>query len=167
MTKPFVFGITGWKNAGKTTLAERLVAEFVRRGWRVATVKHAHHAADIDKPGTDSFRHRAAGAREVALVTGARYAIMVERGHEEAEATLAEVLARLAPADLVLVEGFKRDAHPKIEVRGSAAEPMAARDHNIVAVAADVRPPEDTALPWFRRDDIAAIADFISARRTS
>ena len=160
VTQQFVFGITGWKNAGKTTLAERLVAEFVRRGWRVATVKHAHHAADIDKPQTDSFRHRAAGATEVALVTGARYAIMREQG----EATLAEVLGRLAPADLVLVEGFKRDLHPKIEVRGADSEPMAMREHNIVAIAADA-PPADRTLAWFRRDDIAAIADFISARR--
>ena len=160
MTQQFVFGITGWKNAGKTTLAERLVAEFVRRGWRVATVKHAHHAADIDKPGTDSFRHRAAGATEVVLVTGARYAIMREQG----ETKLAEVLARLAPADLVLVEGFKRDAHPKIEVRGAEAEPMAMHEHNIVAIAADTQ-PADRTLPWFRRDDIAAIADFIATRR--
>ncbi len=160
MTQQFVFGITGWKNAGKTTLAERLVAEFVRRGWRVATVKHAHHAADIDKPGTDSFRHRAAGATEVVLVTGARYAIMREQG----ETKLAEVLARLAPADLVLVEGFKRDAHPKIEVRGAEAEPMAMREHNIVAIATDAQ-PANGRLPWFRRDDIAAIADFIAARR--
>ena len=157
---PFVFGITGWKNAGKTTLTERLVAEFVRRGWKVATVKHAHHAADIDKPGTDSYRHRAAGASEVALVTGARYAIVREQG----EASLAEVLARLAPADLVLVEGFKRDSHPKIEVRGANAEPMTVREHNIVAVAADVQ-PADSAFPWFRRDDIASIADFIASRR--
>jgi molybdopterin-guanine dinucleotide biosynthesis protein B len=156
----FVFGITGWKNAGKTTLVERLVAEFVRRGWRVATVKHAHHAADIDKPGTDSFRHRAAGAAEVALVTGARYAIV----HEQEEATLAEVLARLAPADLMLVEGFKRDTHPKIEVRSADSEPMVAQEHNIVAVAADVEPANRT-LPWFRRDDIAGIADFIAGRR--
>ena len=156
----FVFGITGWKNAGKTTLTERLVAEFVRRGWKVATVKHAHHAADIDKPGTDSYRHRAAGAAEVALVTGARYAIVREQG----EARLAEVLARLAPADLVMVEGFKRDGHPKIEVRGENAEPMMAREHNIVAIAADVQ-PNDSALPWFRRDDIEGIADFIAARR--
>jgi molybdopterin-guanine dinucleotide biosynthesis adapter protein len=160
----FVFGITGWKNAGKTTLAERLVAEFVRRGWRVATVKHAHHAADIDKPGTDSYRHRAAGAAEVALVTGARYAIVHEMGHEQEEATLGEVLARLAPADLVLVEGFKRDDHPKIEVRGASSEPMAAQEHNIVVIAADVRPADGT-LPWFRRDDVAGIADFIAARR--
>jgi molybdopterin-guanine dinucleotide biosynthesis protein B len=160
VTQQFVFGVTGWKNAGKTTLTERLVAEFVRRGWTVATVKHAHHAADIDTPGTDSFRHRAAGAAEVALVTGQRYAIVRERG----EAALAEVLARLAPADLVLVEGFKRDGHPKIEVRGGDAEPMAMREHNIVAIAADSE-PADRALPWFRRDDVAAIADFIAARR--
>jgi molybdopterin-guanine dinucleotide biosynthesis protein B len=164
VTQQFVFGITGWKNAGKTTLAERLVAEFVRRGWRVATVKHAHHAADIDKPGTDSFRHRAAGASEVALVTGARYAIVHERGGEQEEATLAEVLTRLAPADLVLVEGFKRDSHAKIEVRGAGSDPMAARDHNIVAIAADAE-PTDRTLPWFRRDDIAGIADFIASQR--
>jgi molybdopterin-guanine dinucleotide biosynthesis protein B len=152
-----VFGVTGWKNAGKTTLTERLVAEFVRRGWRVATVKHAHHAADIDKPGTDSFRHRAAGAAEVALVTGARYAIV----REQAEPGLAEVLARLAPADLVLVEGFKRESHPKIEVRAAESPPMDAGQHNIVAIACDRQPPD--ALPWFARDNIAGIADFIAA----
>jgi molybdopterin-guanine dinucleotide biosynthesis protein B len=151
-----VFGVTGWKNAGKTTLMERLVAEFVRRGWRVATVKHAHHAADIDQPGRDSFRHRAAGATEVALVTGQRYAIM----REQAEPTLAEVLARLAPVDLVLVEGFKRDPHAKIEVRAADSPPMDVAAHNIVAVAAD-RPGAETKLPQFTRDDVAAIADFI------
>jgi molybdopterin-guanine dinucleotide biosynthesis protein B len=152
-----VFGVTGWKNAGKTTLTERLVAEFVRRGWRVATVKHAHHAADIDTPATDSFRHRAAGATEVALVTGERYAIM----REQQEPTLAEVLARLAPADLVLVEGFKRDAHPKIEVRSDDTRPMDVAAHTIVAIASDSRP---SGLPSFVRDDIAGIADFIAAR---
>ena len=151
-----VFGVTGWKNAGKTTLTERLVAEFVRRGWTVATVKHAHHAADIDTPGTDSFRHRAAGAAEVALVTGQRYAIVRERG----EAALAEVLARLAPADLVLVEGYKREPHPKIEVRAAESPPMDAAIHNIVAIASDRRPPDGP--PWFARDDVGAIADFIA-----
>jgi molybdopterin-guanine dinucleotide biosynthesis protein B len=153
-----IFGVTGWKNAGKTTLTERLVAEFVRRGWRVATVKHAHHAADIDKPDTDSFRHRAAGATEVALVTEGRYAIM----REQPEPTLAEVLARLAPADLVLVEGFKREPHPKIEVRADDTRPMDAAAHAIVAVASDSRPAG--GLPSFARDDIAGIADFIAAR---
>ena len=157
--KQHVFGITGWKNAGKTTLTERLVAEFVRRGLRVATVKHAHHAVDIDEPGTDSWRHRAAGAAEVALVGGHRYAIM----REQEEPTLGEVLARLAPADLVLIEGFKREPHPKIEVRGGEGgrPALAAGDPTIVAIAADSAPAEQH-LPWFRRDDIAAIADFIA-----
>lgn len=160
MSKPFVFGVTGWKNAGKTTLTERLVAEFVRRGWRVATIKHAHHAVDIDRPGTDSFRHRAAGATEVALVGGQRYAIM----REQAEPSLSEVLARLAPADLVLIEGYKREPHPKIEVRAGDVPSLAANDPAIVAIAADTQPAE-TGLPWFRRDDIAAIADFIASRK--
>jgi molybdopterin-guanine dinucleotide biosynthesis protein B len=149
-------GITGWKNAGKTTLVERLVTELVRRGWTVNTVKHAHHDADVDQPGRDSYRHRAAGAKEVALVGGHRYAIM----REQEEPTLAEVLARLSAADFVLIEGYKREAHPKIEVRAGTGEPMAPRDSSIVAIAADTR-PSDTALPWFRRDDIAAIADFV------
>jgi molybdopterin-guanine dinucleotide biosynthesis protein B len=160
MTKPFVFGITGWKNAGKTTLTERLVAEFVRRGWRVSTIKHAHHTVDIDQPGTDSFRHRAAGATEVALVGGQRYAIM----REQAEPPLSEVLARLGPADLVLIEGYKRESHPKIEVRAGDVPSLAANDPAIVAIAADAA-PFDTTLPWFRRDDIAAIADFIAGRK--
>ena len=159
MKQPFVFGVTGWKNAGKTTLTERLVAEFVRRGWRVSTIKHAHHAVDIDRPGTDSFRHRAAGATEVALVGGQRYAIM----REEAETPLAEVLARLAPADLVLIEGYKREQHPKIEVRAGEVPSLAANDPAIAAIAADAR-PADTGLPWFRRDDVKAIADFIVAK---
>jgi len=160
VSQPFVFGVTGWKNAGKTTLTERLVAEFVRRGWRVATVKHAHHTVDIDHPGTDSFRHRAAGATEVALVGGQRYAIM----REQAEPSLAEVLARLAPADLVLIEGYKREPHPKIEVRAGDVPSLAANDPAIVAIAADT-PPAETGLPWFRRDDIVAIADLIASRR--
>lgn len=160
MTPSFVFGVTGWKNAGKTTLTERLVAEFVRRGWRVSTIKHAHHAVDIDRAGTDSFRHRAAGATEVALVGGQRWAIM----REQAEPPLSEVLARLAPSDLVLIEGYKRENHPKIEVRAGDAAPLAAGDPAIVAIAADTAPSE-TTLPWFRRDDIAAIADFIASRK--
>ncbi|MFN4018601.1 MAG: molybdopterin-guanine dinucleotide biosynthesis protein B [Reyranella sp.] len=160
MSPPRIFGITGWKNAGKTTLTERLVAEFVRRGWRVSTIKHAHHDIDIDRQGTDSYRHRAAGAGEVVLVGGRRYAIMCETP----EPSISEVLARLAPADLVLIEGYKREPHPKIEVRASPeAEPLAPADPAIVAIAADVRPVEGD-LPWFRRDDIAAIADFIVAK---
>ena len=160
-----MFGVTGWKNAGKTTLVERLVAEFVRRGWRVATIKHAHHDVDIDQPGRDSFRHRAAGATEVAVVGGHRYAIM----REQEEPTLAEVLARLAPADLVLIEGFKRERHPKIEVRsGEASERAAAgaqgsqhrrhrrrsaarRSAPAVVPRATTSPPSPTSSPALRQ----------------
>jgi len=151
-----VIGVTGWKNAGKTTLVERLVAELVRRGLRVNTVKHAHHSVDVDQPGRDSWRHRQAGATEVAVVGGHRYAIM----REQEEPTLAEVLARLSPADVVVIEGYKREPHPKIEVR-AGGESMAPKDPTIVAIACDDPPAANEKLPWFRRDDVTSIADFV------
>ena len=160
-----VFGITGWKNSGKTTLTERLVAEFTRRGYRISTVKHAHHSFDIDKEGTDSFRHRAAGAHEVAIVSHGRWALMHEL-RDEAEPPLDRILAGLAPCDLVLVEGYKREAHLKIEARRQDAKdnsPLSATDPAIVAVAAD-HPQPDEHLPVLDIDDIGAIADFIAAR---
>jgi molybdopterin-guanine dinucleotide biosynthesis protein B len=160
MTAARVFGVVGWKNSGKTTLVERLVAEFVRRGWRVATVKHVHHDIDLERPGTDTFRHRAAGAREVALVGDQRYAIL----HEGGEPKLADVLAQLAPCDLVLIEGFKREPHAKIEIRADHGRPLAPQDPHIVAVAAD-QPQAGDQLPWFRRDDVAGIANFIASRK--
>lgn len=159
-----VFGIIGWKNSGKTTLTERLVAELVRRGRTVSTVKHAHHAFDIDQPGADSFRHRAAGATEVAVVSGHRWALMHElRGAEEPG--LADVVARLSPCDLVLVEGYKRERHPKLEVRrreGRSVVPLSADDPAILAIAAD-HPVAGETLPVFDLDDVADIADFIEA----
>jgi molybdopterin-guanine dinucleotide biosynthesis adapter protein len=157
-----VFGVTGWKNSGKTTLVVKLVAEFTRRSWRVSTVKHAHHAFDIDVPGTDSFRHREAGASEVMIVSGHRWALMHELGGET-EPPLTEALARLSPCDLILVEGYKREGHPKIEARRREAkhsEPLAPRDPSIVAVAAD-HAAETGGLPAFALDDVQGIADFI------
>ena len=157
-----VFGVTGWKNSGKTTLVVKLVAEFTRRGWRVSTVKHAHHAFDIDVPGTDSFRHREAGASEVMIVSDQRWALMHELRDEE-EPPFAGMLARLSPCDLILVEGYKREGHPKIEARRREArhsEPLAPRDPSIVAVAAD-HAVETGGLPAFPLDDTGAIADFI------
>jgi molybdopterin-guanine dinucleotide biosynthesis protein B len=159
-----IFGITGWKNSGKTTLTERLVAELVRRGWTVSTVKHAHHAFDIDKQGTDSFRHRAAGAAEVAIVSANRWALMHEL-RDEPEPRLETVLGRLAPCDLILIEGYKREAHPKIEVRRRGAKDtasLAAGDPGIVAIAADHAITGET-VPLFDLDDIAAIASFVEA----
>ncbi|WP_275782957.1 molybdopterin-guanine dinucleotide biosynthesis protein B [Pararhizobium gei] len=164
MTAPRIFGIAGWKNSGKTGLAVRLVTELTRRGYRVSTVKHAHHDFDIDKVGADSFRHREAGAHEVAIVSGARYAIMHElRG--AAEPSFEDILARLAPCDLVLIEGYKREPIPKIEARRLQAanrEPLAPADPHILAIAAD-HPVDDRGLALFDLDDTAAIADFIEA----
>lgn len=157
-----VFGIVGWKNSGKTTLTERIISELTARGWRVSTVKHAHHAFDIDREGADSFRHREAGAAEVAIVSGRRWALMHEL-RDEAEPALESILARLADADIVLVEGYKREAHRKIETRRLEAKdtaPLSKNDPNIVAVAADHAQPAET-LPVFDLDDTKSIADFI------
>lgn len=160
-----VIGITGWKNSGKTTMTERLVAEFVARGLRVSTVKHAHHEFDIDSQGTDSFRHRAAGAGEVAIVSDNRWALMHEL-RDEQEPSMQEILARLSPCDLVIIEGYKRESHPKIELRRLGSKdtrPLSPDDLNIIAVASDRAMPDET-LPVFGIDDIADIADFISSR---
>ena len=162
MTQHRVLGIAGWKNSGKTTLTEKLVAELVRRGFNVSTVKHAHHDFDIDKEGADSFRHRAAGASEVAIVSARRWALMHELRNAEREPPLEDILARLAPCDLVIVEGYKREAHPKIEARRLGARdttPLAPGDPTIVAIAADHPAPGET-LPVFGLDDLTAIADF-------
>ena len=159
-----VFGIVGWKNSGKTTLTEKLVAELSRRGWTVSTVKHAHHDFDIDREGADSFRHRAAGASEVAIVSGRRWALMHELRGEQ-EPSLDAILARLAPCDIVLVEGYKREPHKKIETRRLAAKdtaPLSASDPSIVAVASDA-PLVGEGLPVFGLDDVGPIADFIEA----
>jgi len=158
-----IFGVAGWKNSGKTTLVEKLVSELSARGYQVATVKHAHHSFDIDHEGTDSFRHRAAGAREVAIVSGRRWALVHEIGEMEDEPGLADILARLSPSDLVIVEGYKRDHHKKIEVRRRDARhraPLAPGDPTIVAIAAD-HPIKDAGLPVFDLDDVGAIADFV------
>ncbi len=162
MTRQKVFGISGWKNSGKTGLAVRIVTELTARGYRVSTIKHAHHDFDIDKVGADSWRHRQAGAHEVTIVSGTRFAIMHElRG--AAEPSFEEILARIAPCDLVLIEGYKYEPVPKIEARRKDAaktEPLAPSDPHIIAIAADHSIPEST-LPVFDLDDTGRITDFI------
>ena len=111
-----LWGVAGWKNSGKTTLVTRLVSELAGRGFVVSTVKHAHHAFDIDKPGTDSHRHREAGAQEVMIVSGSRWALMHEL-RDEQEPPMIQAIERISPCDLILVEGYKRERHPKIEAR--------------------------------------------------
>ncbi|MCF6272694.1 MAG: molybdopterin-guanine dinucleotide biosynthesis protein B [Rhodobacteraceae bacterium] len=155
-----IYGITGWKNSGKTTLTERLVAEITGRGFGVSTIKHAHHSVDVDQPGKDSFRHRAAGAGEVILASAYRWAIMHEIKDEQ-EPTVEELLAKLSPVDLVLIEGYKRNRHAKIEASVKPDRPLIAlEDSSIKAVAGGYAlPPLD--VPILDINDIAGIADFI------
>ncbi|WP_223423197.1 molybdopterin-guanine dinucleotide biosynthesis protein B [Tateyamaria pelophila] len=157
-----LYGVVGWKNAGKTGLMERLVTEITGRGYSVSTVKHAHHSFDVDHPGKDSHRHRVAGATEVLLASRNRFALMHELRDTD-EPGLADLLTKLAPADLVLVEGYKRDAHPKIEAhRAETGNPLIAPDDpTIRAIASDT--PLALDRPVFELDDTDAIADFILA----
>lgn len=156
-----IYGIVGWKNSGKTGLMERLVAEITGRGFKVSTVKHAHHTFDVDQPGKDSFRHREAGATEVLLVSGKRWALMHELRDKD-EPPLSDLLAHLDDVDLVLVEGYKRDPHPKVEAhRQETGKPLLAREDGTVrAVAANVA-LEGLSQPVFDLDDTRAVADFI------
>jgi molybdopterin-guanine dinucleotide biosynthesis protein B len=156
-----VYGVVGWKNAGKTTLVERLVGEISGRGFSVSTVKHTHHKVDIDQKGKDSWRHRQAGARQVILSSSARWAVMTElKGAPEAP--LGELLDHLAPVDLVIVEGYKRDDHSKVEVwRAKTGQPLIATDDPTIRAIATNDAPEGVGQPVIGLDDIAGIADFI------
>ncbi|MCS6892076.1 MAG: molybdopterin-guanine dinucleotide biosynthesis protein B [Rhodovarius sp.] len=154
-----IIGLAGWSGAGKTTLLKRLLPHLIERGLSVSTIKHAHHAFDVDKPGKDSWEHRQAGARQVLVASAQRWALMSElRGAPEPP--LSALLAKLDPVDLVIVEGFKRDPHPKIEVhRAANGKPwLHGEVPGIVAVAADV--PQQ-ALPQAHIDDIPAVADLV------
>ena len=156
-----VIGVAGFKNSGKTTLVEGLVRELSSRGYCVSTVKHAHHSFDIDHKGRDSFRHRKAGAREVAVVARERWALIHEAKDEEPP-SLAEMLEMMSPCDIIIVEGYKGGDQPKIEVRNLALNhPRLAGDEpGIVAIAAS-GPVEGEHVPVFGRDDYSKIADFI------
>jgi molybdopterin-guanine dinucleotide biosynthesis adapter protein len=156
-----VIGLSGWSGAGKTTLLAKAIPRLVARGVTVSTVKHAHHAFDLDQPGKDSHTHRAAGASEVLISSANRWALMHElRGAPEA--TLKALLARLSPVDLVIVEGFKREAHPKLEVhRAEVGKPLLFPDDPaIVAIASDA-PVPNARVPVVMLDDVEAIVDIL------
>ena len=159
-----VLGIVGWSGSGKTTLLTKLIPLLVGRGLRIATLKHAHHAFDVDQPGKDSYEHRKAGASEVIVSSARRWVQMHEVG-DGAEATLAEHLQRLSPCDLVLIEGYKTERHPKLEVfRESVGKPaLHPTDERIVAVASDRNLP-GLAIQQVDLNDIAAVADVVCAR---
>jgi molybdopterin-guanine dinucleotide biosynthesis adapter protein len=155
-----MFGFAGWSGSGKTTLIEQLIPRFVARGLKVSMVKHAHHGFDVDRPGKDSYRHRQAGCTEVMIGSGVRWALMHEL-RSAPEPSLEELVSHMSPCDLLLVEGFKRYAMPKLEVyRAAIGKPLLhPEDARIVAVAADV--PVDTRLPQLDLDDPDAVAAFV------
>jgi molybdopterin-guanine dinucleotide biosynthesis protein B len=156
-----ILGIVGWSGSGKTVLLVKLIPLLVARGLKVATIKHAHHAFQVDLPGKDSYEHRQAGASEVIVSSTGRWVQIHENG-EAPEATLAQLLRRLGPCDLVLVEGFKREGHPKLEVyRAEVGKPpLHPGDPRILAVAA-AGPRPDAEIPVLDLDDVTAIADFV------
>jgi molybdopterin-guanine dinucleotide biosynthesis protein B len=159
-----VIGIAGWSGAGKTTLLAKLIPRLTARGVQVSTIKHAHHGFDVDQPGKDSHTHRMAGATEVLVSSATRWALVHElRG--VAELSLAQLLAKLAPVDLVIVEGFKHGSHPKLEVyRAGVGKPLLHPDDpHIVAVASDA-PVRAARVPVIALDDIEAVADLVLAR---
>ena len=154
------FGFAGWSGSGKTTLIEKLIPLFVARGLKVSLVKHAHHSFDVDQPGKDSYRHRHAGCSEVLVTSSKRWVLMHElRGAPEPD--FSGLLKQVSPCDLLIVEGFKREKLPKLEVyRASVGESLLhPQDPDIVAVVSDSR--IETKLPWFELDDAPSIALFI------
>jgi molybdopterin-guanine dinucleotide biosynthesis adapter protein len=155
-----IFGLAGWSGSGKTTLLAALIPELIARGLSVSTIKHAHHTFDIDQPGKDSWRHRAAGAREVLVGSARRWALMHEL-RDAAEPTLDQLVARLSPVDLIIVEGFKRDRHAKIAVHRPALgkELLYPDDPQIVAIASDG--PLAAPIPLLPLNDAGAIASFM------
>jgi molybdopterin-guanine dinucleotide biosynthesis protein B len=163
MVRMRIIGIAGWSGAGKTTLLAKLIPRLTARGVRVSTVKHAHHAFDVDQPGKDSHTHRMAGATEVLVSSVNRWALVHElRG--AAEPKLSDLLGKLAPVDLVIIEGFKHGAHPKLEIYRSAVgkPPLHTDDPHIVAVASDA-PVPSARVPVVGLDDVDAIADLMLA----
>jgi molybdopterin-guanine dinucleotide biosynthesis adapter protein len=158
-----IVGLAGWSGSGKTTLITKVIPVLAGRGLRIATVKHAHHEFDVDQPGKDSWLHRAAGATEVMVASSRRWALIHElRGAPEP--SLEDLLTKLSPADLIIVEGFKRHAHPKLEVyRAAVGKPLIYPDDDcVVAIASDGPLPQAT-LPVLPLDDVEAIANVLQA----
>ena len=159
-----IIGLAGWSGSGKTTLITKLIPRLIARGVKVSTLKHAHHGFDLDKPGKDSFFHRAAGATEVIISSAKRWAILHEL-REEPEWNLGDLVAKMSPVDLVLVEGFKRDIFPKLEIhRAANLKPLIHPDDpHIVAIASDTALPQ-AKVPVVDLNDVEAIADLLLSR---
>jgi len=159
-----IIGLAGWSGSGKTTLIKKLIPSLIARGLKVSTLKHAHHGFDLDQPGKDSFFHRAAGATEVIISSAKRWAILHEL-REEPEWDLRELVTKMSPVDLVLVEGFKRDKFPKLEIHRAANDKPLIHpdDPHIVAVASDVALPK-AKVPVINLNDVETIVDLLLQR---
>ncbi len=163
--RPPLFGITGWKNSGKTMLAAGLIGELSRRGYTVSALKHAHEGFDIDHPGRDSFKLREAGASRVVVSSPTRWAVMHEL-RDEPEARFDELLDEAGPCDLVVIEGYTNEPFPQLEIRRDGAasrEPLVPKVPQVVAIASDRPEQEKEGLPIFHIDDVSGIADFVIA----
>jgi molybdopterin-guanine dinucleotide biosynthesis protein B len=159
-----IIGLAGWSGSGKTTLISKAIPRLIARGKKVSTIKHAHHGFDLDQPGKDSFVHRTAGATEVIVSSAKRFAVLHEL-RDEQEWNLPELLTKVSPVDLVLIEGFKRDKFPKLEIhRAANGKPLLQPDDpHIVAIASDQRLPT-AKVPVLDLNDIEAIVDLLLER---
>ncbi len=160
-----IYGIVGWKNSGKTTLMSQVIGAITARGFSVSAIKHTHHAVDLDQPGKDTYRHRASGAVQVALASSARWAVMTEL-RETPEPTLDDLVSKLDPVDLVLVEGFKKHGHPKVEAhRDATGKGLLAREDAAITAVATANPESAVvaglSIPLLSLDDPAGVADYI------
>ncbi len=158
-----IFGMVGWSGSGKTTLLKLLLPELIARGYSVSTMKHTHHSVDLDQPGKDSYEHRMAGAHEVLITSSTRWAIMHEL-RDDPEPDMDDLIKRMSPVDLLLIEGFKHHHHDKMEInRGATGKPLICTDDpSIVAISSD-QPLAELAIPVIDLNDPVAIADFIVA----
>ena len=156
MTK--IIGISGWKNVGKTFYASLIIKLLVERGYKVGSIKHAHHDFDIDKPGTDSFKHREAGSNQVIISSSKRWAKITENKNEN-EKSLDELIQELQNVDVIVVEGFKKDNHPKIEILSKDLKNRNKETKNVIAIVSDDL--KDTITPVFKENDIENLVEFI------
>lgn len=153
-----IIGITGWKDVGKTHYASLIIKSLVNKGYQVGSIKHAHHDFDIDKPGTDSFKHREAGSNQVIISSSKRWAKITENNNEN-EKSLDDLIKELHNVDIVIVEGFKKDNHPKIEILSKNIKNRNKETNNVIAIVSDDL--KDNITPVFKKNDIENLVEFI------
>ena len=156
-----VIGVFGWKNVGKTYFATLIIKLLVSKGYKVGSIKHAHHNFDIDQPGTDSFKHRKAGSSQVIISSSRRWAKIIENNNKK-EKNLDELIAEFQDIDIVVVEGFKKEKHPKIEILGKNLQKINREIKNVIAIISDEL--SDSRIPVFKKNDIESLVEFIIKR---